>query len=132
MSTHSIEQAHGPTEVTTVDWNKYEANTLATGGIDRCIRLWDLRFPGREMMSWPAHEHGLRRLRYSPFQGNELASGSYDMSLRVWDVTGSQAVMRVVDDEYTEFVTGLDWHLQAPGRIASCSWDETVNVIQLP
>lgn len=36
-------------EVLTLDWNKYMENVVFTGSVDRSIKMWDLRNPGRPM-----------------------------------------------------------------------------------
>ena len=55
-----------------------------------------------------------------------------DMSVILWDL------QRELDDplqrkfeHHTEFVVGIDFNLFFEGQIATCSWDETVDVIPL-
>lgn len=40
-------------EVLTLDWNKYMENVIFTGSVDRTIKMWDLRNPGRPMGGMP-------------------------------------------------------------------------------
>ncbi|KAG8831295.1 peroxisomal targeting signal 2 receptor [Serendipita sp. 399] len=88
-------QAH-PGEVLTLDWNKWQPYILATGGIDRTIRVWDCR-----MVKTPTslssgqtatanctkelvgHEYAVRKVQWSNFSPDKLASASYDMSCRM-------------------------------------------------
>lgn len=88
----------GPAELLTLDWNKYRPLVLATGGTDKCVRVWDCRMlkPGgggvgnegplvgaaceREFMG---HEYAVRKVQWSPHRADLLASASYDMTCRV-------------------------------------------------
>lgn len=49
------------------------------------------------------------------------------MSLMVWDTDADEPLIEQYD-HHDEFVVGLDWNLEEPGQLASCSWDETVYV----
>lgn len=89
------------------------------------------------------HEYAVRRVSWSPHEASLLCSGSYDMSARVWDVqavgqgAGGVAAFgsggmggRVVGvhGAHTEFVTGVGWSLYEPGLVASCGWDQMVDL----
>ncbi|CAJ0888556.1 2156_t:CDS:2 [Entrophospora sp. SA101] len=39
------------------DWNKYQENQFVTGSVDKIIKIWDLRFPNREVMCLMGHEY---------------------------------------------------------------------------
>ncbi|KAI9727250.1 MAG: peroxisomal targeting signal 2 receptor [Chrysothrix sp. TS-e1954] len=136
-------------EVLTHDWNKYRPTVVATAGVDRLIRTFDLRNPtGGPIAVLPGHDYGIRKLSWSPHLSDVLLSASYDMSCRVWTdgtaVSGNGAqggrpmrdpmaygggrqmgVMR----GHTEFCMGVDWCLfGAEGWCASTAWDEQVLV----
>jgi peroxin-7 len=46
--------AHG-FEVLTADWNKYNDCLIATGSIDKSIKVWDVRVPTRELTCLYGH-----------------------------------------------------------------------------
>jgi WD40 repeat protein len=75
-----------------------DGRTLATGGDDRMIRLWEIP-GGRELAHWEGHESGVASLVFSP-DGNALASGSREGTLKLWDL---QFVRRELA------ALGLDW-----------------------
>lgn len=125
----------------THDWNKYRPDVLATAGVDKVIRTWDLRNPARPILELSGHEYAVRRLAWSPHWGDVLASASYDMTVRVWsDGTGATPAaaaatalgptagrMLGVMDRHTEFCAGVDWCLfGGEGWAASTGWDESV------
>lgn len=139
-----------PAEILTHDWNKYaggagDGGVIATGGVDRLIRTFDLRMPYNGPLTLMAgHEYAVRRLAWSPHAADVLVSASYDMTVRVW-TDGSPAAMGgppPVDEasapvrpgrqlglmnRHTEFATGVDWCLfGAGGWVASVGWDERV------
>lgn len=83
------------TEVLSIDWNKYRPFVLASGGVDKNIRVWDCRMvklgpeaaqPGvggiceSQMVG---HEWAVRKVQWSPHRPDLLASASYDMTCRV-------------------------------------------------
>lgn len=140
-----------PSEVLTHDWNKYaggadpSGGVIATGGVDRLVRTFDLRMPYAGPLAIMAgHEFAVRRLAWSPHAADVLASASYDMSVRVWTdgslssgplppgVDETSAPVRPgrqlgIMNRHTEFATGVDWCLfGAGGWVASAGWDERV------
>ncbi|EMR66861.1 putative peroxisomal targeting signal 2 receptor protein [Eutypa lata UCREL1] len=70
-----------PAEVLTHDWNKYREPIIATGGVDRAIRTFDIRNPaGGPVALLLGHEYAVRRLAWSPHAADILVSASYDMT----------------------------------------------------
>ncbi|KAF2835739.1 peroxisomal targeting signal 2 receptor [Patellaria atrata CBS 101060] len=135
-----------PSEALTHDWNKYRETVLATAGVDRLIRTFDIRAPGQGPVAiLPGHEYAVRRLTWSPHLSDVLLSASYDMTCRVWTdgsavgvgaqgvktdpmaLGGGRELGRM--GRHTEFATGVDWCLfGAEGWCASCGWDERLLV----
>jgi WD40 repeat protein len=60
-----------------------DSKTIATGGQDGAIRLWDI-VTGKERRSFSGHEGWVTFLRYAP-DGKSLASGSEDTTVLIWD-----------------------------------------------
>jgi len=135
-----------PSEALTHDWNKYRPSVLATAGVDRTIRTFDIRAPQQgPMAAMIGHEYAVRKLAWSPHLSNILLSGSYDMTCRAWS-DGSDAGMGDMDvmrsgpapamgmelgrmGQHTEFVTGVDWCMfGSEGWCASTGWDENLFV----
>ncbi|KAI9852099.1 MAG: peroxisomal targeting signal 2 receptor [Thelocarpon superellum] len=72
-----------PAEALTHDWNKYRDTILATGGVDRLIRTFDLRAPKSGPIAILAgHDYAVRKLTWSPHLSDLLLSASYDMTCR--------------------------------------------------
>ncbi|KAI1485328.1 peroxisome targeting signal type 2 receptor [Biscogniauxia mediterranea] len=125
-----------PAEILTHDWNKYRDTVIATGGVDRVIRTFDIRNPAAGPMSLiMGHEYAIRRLAWSPHAADVLISGSYDMTVRLWtdgstmDTDSASPIKRGVQlgvmNRHTEFVTGVDWCLFGVGGwVATVGWDE--------
>jgi peroxin-7 len=132
-----------PGEILTHDWNKYHDTVIATAGVDRVLRTFDIRNPaGGPLAVLQGHEYAVRRVAWSPHASDVLISASYDMTVRVW-TDGSAApgagpdggtggVVRLgtelgLMNRHTEFATGVDWCLfGAGGWVASVGWDERV------
>ena len=134
-----------PSEILTHDWNKYRDTVLATGGVDRLIRTFDVRNPtGGPVAVLPGHEYAVRRLAWSPHAADVLASASYDMTVRVWSDGSAVGVQPPpqpqpntipvgtqlgVMNRHSEFATGVDWCLFGSGGwLASAGWDQRVLV----
>lgn len=137
----SNRQAFAPTEALTHDWNKYRDSIVATAGVDRLIRTFDIRNPAAGPVAiLPGHEYAVRRLSWSPHLSDVLLSASYDMTCRVWTdgsaIGAGNAIPQVQPgkelgrmERHTEFATGVDWCLfGAEGWCATCGWDERLLV----
>lgn len=120
------------TEVLSLDWNKYNPNVVATGSVDHSIKVWDLRHTGKEVMVLTGHDYAVRRVKFSPHSGDIVASVSYDMTARWWDISRTHNNLIYGHDGHTEFVMGLDMNMFFPGRVATCAWDETVHIFDVP
>jgi WD40 repeat protein len=75
-----------------------DSRTLATGGEDRMIRLWEIP-GGRPLAQWEGHEEAVTALAFR-LGGRGLASGAFDGRLKLWDLA---AIRRELD------ALGLDW-----------------------
>lgn len=137
-----------PSEVLTHDWNKYRPSILATGGVDRTIRTFDVRAPQQgPLTAMMGHGYAVRKVAWSPHLSNLLLSASYDMTCRVWsdgtdaNMIGDVDMMRAGPvgtvpgvelgrmGQHSEFVTGIDWCLfGSEGWCASVGWDESLYV----
>ena len=132
----------GPSEILTHDWNKYNDTIVATGGVDKVIRTFDIRSPAGGALSYMmGHEFAVRRLAWSPHAHDTLISASYDMTVRLWNDRSPppptpppqpNAPVRMGNmvgmmNRHTEFTTGVDWCLFGEGGwVASTGWDERV------
>ena len=127
-----------PAEALTHDWNKYRDTVVATAGVDRVIRTFDIRAPDQGPLALlEGHEYAVRRLTWSPHLADTLLSASYDMTCRVWSdgfVAGKgdtaepgRELGRL--ERHTEFATGVDWCMFGnEGWAASVGWDERLCV----
>ena len=81
-------------EILSLDWNKWQPHILATGSVDRLIRIWDTRMLKTGEMNGGhtgsvcikelgGHEYAVRKVQWSNFAPDLLASASYDMTSRM-------------------------------------------------
>ncbi len=59
-------------------------DTLASGGWDRTIQLWNVK-SRKITATLRQHAHTVSSLAFSP-DGKTLASGSYDYKVKLWDI----------------------------------------------
>lgn len=118
-----------PFEVLTADWCKYNDCIIATGSVDKTIKIWDLRNLTKEVAMLEGHNFAVRRLQFSPHRETLLVSCSYDMSVCFWDFAlpgPSKLVERL--DHHTEFAVGVDFSVLQDGLVASTGWDDSAYV----
>lgn len=143
---------HRGLEILSVDYNKYKPYIIATGSVDKSIKIWDLRMiPAKAQGPIPhadkmgptpvnkliGHDFAIKRVTWSPYDSDKLMSSSYDMSVKIWKDQPIAAPGRrmfhgdALLNNFTrhrEFVMGCDWSLWARGYVASVGWDEMVYV----
>ncbi|RMX67410.1 hypothetical protein DD238_003289 [Peronospora effusa] len=88
-------------EVSTLAFNPFADNVLATGSADSTIQLWCLpktelntsNAPSNPSLTLSGHTKGLRALQFNPTAADVLCSTSHDLSLRFWDIeTGQEKI----------------------------------------
>jgi peroxin-7 len=114
---------HGADLVLSLDWNRYETNMLATGSVDRTVKLWDIRKPQQPLLVLRGHEHAVRRVRFSPHARTHIATAGYDYRVIQWDLQHRPQFMTHRYEHHREFVVGLEWSMATPGALISGSWD---------
>jgi WD40 repeat protein len=93
-----------------------DSKTLATGGYDRLIKLWDVA-SGKELRTLKDHSDTVYGLAFDP-DGKLLASGAADRAVKVYDVATGK--LRYTLGESTDWVYAVAWspdgrHLAAAG-----------------
>jgi peroxin-7 len=132
-----------------VDANKYRGGVFVAVSADGSVRAWDVRSPAQPLWDVRGHQLSARRVVCSPHSASVHFTAGYDMTVRTWmegackndlhRAVGRKRltllVWRASPDvivetraRHTEFVCGLDASLFRPHMLASCGWDERVDI----
>jgi WD40 repeat protein len=103
-----------------------DGRSLASGSVDKTIRLWDLA-SGKELRRLEGHTSDVWSVAFAP-DGRSLASGSGDKTIRLWDLASGKELRRL--EGHTDLVRSVAF---APdGRsLASGSGDKTIRLWDL-
>ena len=100
-----------------------QGDVVATGGVDRVVKLWDIR-TGNLIGKLEGHSYPVLALAFSP-DGTRLVSGSGDTTLRIWDVSNSTEINQLKG--HSLYVVTCDWSPDGK-RIISGEVDGTIAV----
>ena len=95
-----------------IQWSPNEENVLASCGIDRTIRFWDVRQDTKNppKIIKDAHTSDVNVISWNSIRNHLFASGGDDNTFKVWD-------LRYLTDPP---ITEIKWHT---GPINSIMWD---------
>ena len=95
-----------------IQWSPNEENVLASCGIDKSIRFWDVRQDSKNppKIIKEAHSSDVNVISWNSIRNHLFASGGDDNTFKVWD-------LRFLNDPP---ITEIKWHT---GPINSIMWD---------
>jgi WD40 repeat protein len=100
-----------------------DGTTLASGGFDRAVKLWDVA-SGREWATLDGHEGWVAAVAFSP-DGTVLATGSHDQTIKLWDATTGHELATLRGHTGNVYAVA---HSPDGTRLASGSLDGTVRL----
>jgi WD40 repeat protein len=100
-----------------------DGKTLASGSVDKTIKLWSLE-TGRRIKSLEGHTDSVISVAFSP-DGKTLASGSDDRTINLWHVETGQQMSSL--DGHIEGISSAAFSPDGK-TLASGSWNKTIKV----
>ncbi len=97
---------------------------LASGSVDKTVRLWDLGASGRQLLTLPGHAREVFAVTFQP-DGKRLASGSADRSIKVWETTNGHELLMLRG--HSAPILGMVY-LNGGKQLATAGADGTVRV----
>lgn len=107
QSVRLVEQAH-PHGVTSVLWHT-DGRSMATGGNDNAVRIWDGRMDtGTPRLLFAGHKAAIKGMAWSPVQREVIATGggAADRTLQTWNTISGRVSRHVQTNSQ---VTSLHW-----------------------
>lgn len=143
--THRVTEAHANSAVNSVSYNPFDEFSLATGGSDGIVKLWDCRKLSSSIHSLQGHDEdsGVYQLSWSKLRKNLLASSAEDAKLIIWDLNriGQEQSEEDAEDGppellhihcgHTAKVFDFAWHPTLQWTMASVASDNALQVWQM-
>ncbi|XP_065178702.1 WD repeat-containing protein on Y chromosome-like isoform X1 [Sycon ciliatum] len=97
--------------VMSFDFSLERNSFIATGGLDRVIRLWDIHRAARPAMVLKGHDSAVLYLKFNESE-QHLLSMSSDMAIRVWEVHEGSLLLTVRQGEHRIYndLTAVNYH----------------------
>ncbi|GMH37414.1 hypothetical protein BSKO_05287 [Bryopsis sp. KO-2023] len=115
-----------------IQWSPSEATVLASGSVDKSIKIWDTRNSKGAMISVNAHETDVNVITWSPLVTYMLASGGDDGNMKIWDLRNFKEEAHVAQFKFhKEAVTSIEWSPHEGSMLASSGADDQLVVWDL-
>ncbi len=127
-------------DINCLSFNPSEEFSLATGGSDRAVRVWDIRNLKSATHILEGHQNGVYQVSWAPFDSNVVASSGSDRRLFVWDISRAGQKQSPVDASdgspellfvhggHTAKISDFSWNSSDPWTVASVAED---NILQI-
>lgn len=92
-----------------------DGKTLATGGTDRTVRLWDVDTGQQIGQPLTGHTGDIRSIAFSR-DGRLMITGSSDGTVRFWKMTPTTDLPATMCRIAGRSLKTAEWHRYAPGK----------------
>lgn len=115
-------------EILSLSWHPKFKNIIASGGMDKMVKFWDINCPQKSLYSLQTTSP-VSKVLWRPNFPHQIATASSksDFSVNVWDIHNPY-IPSLSYRIHTEIVTGMLWLHDAPNHLITCSKDCSVAV----
>jgi len=103
---------HGHTDsVEDLQWSPVEASVFASCGVDKTVRIWDVRTKKHSMLAVQAHDTDVNVISWNKMVSHLMLSGADDGTFRIWDLRNfKQDAPAAHFKWHTSPISSVEWH----------------------
>lgn len=105
-----------------------DSQSIATGGYDNTIRLWDIE-SGNHLATYEGHTEAVRCIAISP-DDRILASGSEDNSVILWDIFSAEPIAHLLG--HPSWVTSVAFSPDGKTLVSASMHDSVIRLWNIP
>ncbi|CAM9218438.1 unnamed protein product [Heterosigma akashiwo] len=115
-----------------LQWSPTEATVFMSAGVDRTVRVWDLRQKGGSMLSCEAHAADVNVISWNRAVAYLVASGSDDGAFKIWDLRRFGKSEPIANFKWhTAPITSVEWSPSDESVVAVAGADNQITVWDL-
>jgi len=115
-----------------LQWSPSEQSVFVSCGVDRTVRVWDVRKKGGSMIAQDAHIADVNVVAWNRNVAYLLVSGSDDCSFKIWDLRQFGRSDPIAHFQFHQApITSVQWHPTDESVVAVAGRDDQLTIWDL-